>query len=69
MTEALIGVGAVLFLNLCGFVYLFGRLNEKVNGLGKSLNGLKNHLSEINKRLDNIAEKVSWIEGKLGVSK
>ena len=67
MTEALIGVGVVLSLNLLGLAYTYGRLFQKVDFVLKSLSNSRNHLSQIDAKLEDIAERVSRIEGKLSI--
>jgi len=66
MTEALIGVAVVLFLNILTFAFAFGRLTQKVNSLCDIVNNhLRGDIKGIHKRLDNIDERLSRLEGYL----
>jgi len=66
MTAAIISLAVVAMLNVALVAFGYGRLTQKVLGLSKTVNGaLNNHLAHIDKKLDEIAERVARIEGRL----
>lgn len=64
MVEA-VGIGLVLILNLVAFVLTYGKLQQKVEDLDKSLDEVKANLSTINAELGIVGQRLARIEGKL----
>ena len=66
MTEALIGVGVVLLLNIIAFSIAYGRLIQKVVNLCDVVNNhLRTDIYGIYTRIDDIDSRLSHIEGYL----
>ena len=69
MTEALIGVGCVLFLQLLAFTYGYGKLSQKVKGVCNDISHIWKEMENIKKSLIDIAQKLARLEGREEVKK
>ena len=65
MTEALIGVGVTLFLNIVAFSFWLGRIHQKVNHLCNDMSHVREDIKRLSDRLDEYGERISKLEGKL----
>jgi len=63
--SAVIGVAFLVILNIVVFAYAHGKLTQRVKDLSITVNNhILTELQAINKRLDNIAERISHLEGR-----
>ena len=70
MTEALIGVGVVLFLNIVSFAFIYGKLTNKVSDLCEIVNNhLRTEIKDIKEKVDDIDNRLSRLEGFLNRDK
>ena len=64
MIEALIGVAALVVVQIVVFAYQYGKLSQKVDGLAGKVSSLcSNHLPTIEKEIKELSDRISKMGG------
>jgi hypothetical protein len=63
MTEALAGIGVILFLNVVGFAFWLGKIHAKLNVLCDNTQDIRKNIGQIYGRLDEHTDRIGQLEG------